>query len=255
LLYEVVAQASSLVYHSRFTTLHLPLTRYNCRMHICLFDIDGTLLSSGGAGKAAMEAALESEFRTPPSAGGVPFSGRTDRAITQDLFAFYGIEWSTANWQRFLTAYLGHLPRCLARHTGKVLPGIAELLEVLVLRDRVAVGLLTGNVRDGARLKLQHYGLFQHFRFGGFGDHYLDRDDVAREALTVIQREFNGSVDGERIWVIGDTPLDIRCARAIGARAVAVATGFHSFDELSNARPDLVLADFSDPAPLLDFFI
>ncbi len=223
-------------------------------MHICLFDIDGTLLSSGGAGKAAMEAALESEFRTPPSAGGVPFSGRTDRAITQDLFTFYGIEWSTANWQRFLTAYLGHLPGCLARHSGKVLPGIAQLLEGLVLRDRVAVGLLTGNVRDGARLKLQHYGLFQHFRFGGFGDHYLDRDDVAREAMTVIQREFNGSVGGERIWVIGDTPLDIRCARAIGARAVAVATGFHSFDELSNARPDLVLADFSDPAPLLAFF-
>ena len=228
---------------------------YNSEMHICLFDIDGTLLLSGGAGKAAMEAALESEFGMPPSAAGVTFSGRTDRAITQDLFALHRIEWSAANWQRFLAAYLSHLPQCLARHNGKIMPGIAHLLEDLVSRDHVAVGLLTGNVRDGARLKLEHYGLFQHFRFGGFGDRYLDRDDVAREALTVIHKEFNGSVNPERIWVIGDTPLDIRCARAIGARAVAVATGFHSVDELSNERPDLVVADFSNPAPLLNFFI
>jgi phosphoglycolate phosphatase-like HAD superfamily hydrolase len=220
-------------------------------MHICLFDIDGTLLSSGGAGKAAMEAALESEFGVPPSAGGVPFSGRTDRAITQDLFAIHKIAWSRLNWQRFLKAYLGHLPGCLARHNGKVMPGIGQLLEDLDSQDRAALGLLTGNVRDGARLKLEHYGLFQHFGFGGFGDHHLDRDDVAREALAVIRNQFDGSVDPQNIWVIGDTPLDIRCARAIGVRAVAVATGFHPYDELANEQPDLLLPDFSDSAPLL----
>ena len=221
-------------------------------MHICLFDIDGTLLSSGGAGKAAMEAALESEFGAPRSAGGVPFSGRTDRAITQDLFQFHGIEWSNANWERFLAAYLGHLPSCLSRHNGSVLPGIGQLLELLVLRDQVDLGLLTGNVRDGARLKLGHYGLFDYFSFGGFGDHHMDRNDVAQEALSVIRNQFDGSVALEKIWVIGDTPLDIRCARAIGARAVAVATGFHPYEELAAERPDLLLPDFSDPAPLLD---
>jgi phosphoglycolate phosphatase-like HAD superfamily hydrolase len=221
-------------------------------MHIFLFDIDGTLLSSGGAGKAAMEAALASEFGTVPSAGGVPFSGRTDRAITQDLFAFHGIDWSTQNWQRFLSAYLGHLPDCLARHNGKVLPGIGQLLEKLTLRDQSALGLLTGNVREGARLKLGHYRLFQYFAFGGFGDHYLDRDDVAKEAMAAIQNEFNGSFDLHNIWVIGDTPLDIRCARAIGVRVAAVATGFHPLDELAAEKPDLVLQDFSDSTPLLD---
>jgi phosphoglycolate phosphatase-like HAD superfamily hydrolase len=220
-------------------------------MHICLFDIDGTLLSSGGAGKAAMEAALESEFAVARNSGGVPYSGRTDRAITQDLFRFHGIEWSEANWERYLSAYLGHLPGCLANHQGQVMPGIADLLEDISSRERFALGLLTGNVREGARLKLGHYGLFDYFAFGGFGDHHLDRDDVAHEALTVIRTQFNGSNDVQSIWVIGDTPLDIRCARAIGAKAIAVATGSHSFEELAIENPDLLVTDFSDAAPLL----
>jgi phosphoglycolate phosphatase len=220
-------------------------------MHICLFDIDGTLLSSGGAGKAAMEAALESEFAVIRSSGGVPYSGRTDRAITQDLFRFHGIEWSLANWQRFLAAYLDHLPGCLASHQGHVMPGIADLLENIRDRDGFALGLLTGNVREGARLKLGHYGLFDYFAFGGFGDHHLDRDDVAQEALALIRTQFNGSADIQSIWVIGDTPLDIRCARAIGAKAIAVATGTHSLDELATEQPDLLVADFSDADPLL----
>jgi phosphoglycolate phosphatase len=218
-------------------------------MNVCLFDIDGTLLSSGGAGKAAMEAALESEFGVPASSGGVPFSGRTDRAITQDLFQIHGIEWSATNWQRFLESYLSHLPICLAGHRGQILPGIADLLETIQGRDRFALGLLTGNVRDGARLKLGHYGLFDYFAFGGFGDHHLDRNDVAQEALTVIREQFNGSVN--EVWVIGDTPLDIRCARAIGAKAIAVATGSHSLEALAAADPDLLVPDFSDAAPLL----
>ncbi len=93
--------------------------------------------------------------------------------------------------------------------------------------------------------------MHHYFAFGGFGDHHLDRDDVAREALDAVRRELNGSVNLERIWVVGDTPLDIRCARSIGVRAVAVATGWHSLDELSEHRPDLLLTDLSDPSPLL----
>jgi phosphoglycolate phosphatase-like HAD superfamily hydrolase len=221
-------------------------------MHVCLFDIDGTLLSSGGAGKAAMEAALVSEFEVLDSPHGVPFSGRTDRAIVQDLFSHHGIDWSEANWQRFLAGYLRHLPVCLSRHTGKVLPGIAALLENLGQREDVALGLLTGNIRDGARLKLGHYSLFHYFLFGGYGDQHLHRDDVAQEALMAVRSHLNGSVDCDRIWVIGDTPLDIGCARSIGAWAVAVATGLHSLEELAAASPDLLFSDFSDPGPLLE---
>jgi phosphoglycolate phosphatase-like HAD superfamily hydrolase len=220
-------------------------------MYVCLFDIDGTLLSSGGAGKAAMEAALGTAFGVACTADGVPFAGRTDRAIARDLFALHRIDETASNWQRFRTAYLQHLPACLAVHNGQVMPGIAALLQCVQGRGDVAVGLLTGNLRDGARLKLEHYGLYQHFAFGGFGDHHLNRDDVAREALTAVRSHCQDAVDCEQIWVIGDTPLDVRCARSIGARAVAVATGWHSLEVLAAEQPDLLLADLSDPAPLL----
>jgi phosphoglycolate phosphatase-like HAD superfamily hydrolase len=224
------------------------------RMVICLFDIDGTLLSSGGAGKAAMETALTEEFGLGALQGRVSYSGRTDRAIGLDLFRLHGIEASPANWRRFLDAYLGLLPSCLAAHRGQVLPGIAALLEHLAGRDHFAVGLLTGNLREGARLKLGHYGLYHHFAFGGFGDHHLDRDDVARDALAAACEHLDGTVRPERVWVIGDTPLDVRCARAIGARAAAVATGWHSHEELAAAEPDLLLTDLSDPQPLLSLW-
>ena len=220
-------------------------------MYVCLFDIDGTLLSSGGAGKAAMEAALVTEFGAARSAESVPFAGRTDRAIVRDLFQMHRIEASPCNWERFLAAYLGHLPACLAAHKGQILPGIVALLQCLQKRGDVAVGLLTGNVRDGARLKLGHYDLFHHFAFGGFGDQHLTRDDVAREALAAVRSHLNDPIPSEQIWVIGDTPLDVRCARSIGARAVAVATGWHSLETLAAEEPDLLLADLSDASQLL----
>ena len=219
-------------------------------MHVVLFDIDGTLVKSGGAGKAAMEAALASAFAVPADTAGVPFTGRTDRAIGRDLFQHHGIEPSAANWDRFLGDYLGHLPGCLTRHTGCVLPGIAGLVALLAARPDVLLGLLTGNIRAGARLKLAHFELFHFFRCGGFGDQHFDRDDVARDALADVRRH-HPAVDPARVWVIGDTPLDVQCARAIGARAAAVATGWHSAAELAAAGADLALQDLADPSPLL----
>ena len=218
-------------------------------MHVCLFDIDGTLIASGGAGKAALEAALAEEFGVPHIIDKLELSGRTDRAIICDLFRLHVIDDTPENHARLRDAYLGHLPSYL--HAGRVLPGIAELLAHLAERDDVALGLLTGNVREGAKVKLGYFGLFDYFRFGGYGDHHLDRDDVAREALAEVRRQLNGTACPERIWVIGDTPLDIRCARAIGARAVAVATGWHRLDELAEHQPDLLLTDLANPAPLL----
>ena len=220
-------------------------------MYVCLFDIDGTLISSGGAGKAALEAALAASFDLDGPVHRVEYSGRTDRAIVRDLLRLHGIPESDANWWRLRDAYLEHLPASLAGSQGRVLPGIAALLESLCGRDNVAVGLLTGNVRAGARAKLGHFRLDHHFAFGGFGDDHFDRDDVAHEALAAARGHLNGAIDPERVWVIGDTPLDVRCARSIGARVAAVATGWHPLDELAAARPDLLLADLADPAPLL----
>src|SRR5262245_9670782 len=164
---------------------------YNAIMQTGLFDIDGTLLSSGGAGRAAMEAALREEFGLAQLSGRVEFSGRTDRAIGCDLFRMHGIEESPANWERFVAGYLRRLPDCLARHQGQVLPGIGSLLERLRTQGYVTLGLLTGNTREGARLKLSHYQIAHHFAFGGYGDLHLDRCDVAREALAELRRQVN----------------------------------------------------------------
>jgi phosphoglycolate phosphatase len=219
-------------------------------MHVCLFDIDGTLVATGGAGKAAMEAAMALEFGISRLIAEVPYSGRTDRAIGADFLRLHGLEESPQTWQRLVAAYLRYLPDSLARHQGRVLPGIAALLDHLGGRGDVVLGLLTGNIQEGARLKLGHYNLYHYFAFGGFGDLHLCRDDVAREALAAVHGHLNGAAHLGDLWVIGDTPLDIRCARAIGARVAAVATGWHSQEELAAADPDLLLPDLSDPEPL-----
>src|SRR4051794_30577783 len=123
-------------------------------MQICLFDIDGTLLRSGGAGKAAMEAALEETFGVALVEEQVSYSGRTDRAIGRDLFRLHGIDLNEDNWRRFIVAYLERLPAYLVSMRGAVCPGIAELLDELDKRPDIYVGLLTGNLRAGARVKL-----------------------------------------------------------------------------------------------------
>ena len=220
-------------------------------MLICLFDIDGTLLASGGAGKAALESAFSEEFQLELRHQ-VPYSGRTDRAIVRDLLQLHEVEETPANLDRLLRGYLRRLPTSLNAHRGCILPGIQNLLDHLRQRNHCALGLLTGNVRAGATAKLGHFGLAEHFRFGGFGDYHFDRDDVAREALAAARDEVNADVLPEQIWVIGDTPLDVRCARAIGANVAAVATGVHCYDELVASEPDVALRDLSDPAPLLE---
>jgi phosphoglycolate phosphatase-like HAD superfamily hydrolase len=219
-------------------------------VHFCLFDIDGTLISSGGAGKAALEAALASEFGIPAISDQLRLSGRTDRAILADLARFHELAICPTISKRLTDAYLHHLPGSLAAGRGAILPGILSLLDNLRQRNNVALGLLTGNTHAGARIKLQHFGLWDYFDFGAYGDEHEDRDDVARAAWHEVRQRHAGSRP-ERAWVIGDTPLDIRCARAIGASAVAVATGWHSLDELASHSPDLLFSDLSDPVPLL----
>ena len=221
-------------------------------MHVCLFDIDGTLISSGGAGKAALEDALADVFNIPHAIEKLELSGRTDRAIVRDIFTMYDIPDTVENRQRIMAAYLARLPNRLKSHNGRVLPGIVDLLKALSERDDVLIGLLTGNVRAGASVKLGFFGLFDYFSLGGFGDEHHDRDDVAREAVSAVKLRLNGSLVLDRVWVIGDTPLDVRCARAVGARVAAVATGWHSPEELAAHEPDLLLTDLSDPTALLD---
>lgn len=227
-------------------------------MHICLLDIDGTLILTGSAGHAAFAETLDHEFGIGEMNGDVQFAGRSDRAIVMDLFRHHGIEPSDANWQRFCRSYLGRLRSILAARKGRVLPGVEQLLTALSSRGDVAIGLLTGNIREGARHKLTHYGLWHWFPFGGFGDEHTERCDIAAAALAAAKAHLNpilplpqgeGSngrpLHGE-VVVIGDTIHDIRCARSIGARCVAVATGHSSVDDLRADEPDIAVETLED---------
>ena len=213
-------------------------------MHVLLFDIDGTLIDAGGAGQSAMEQAVAHVFGETRAVEGIPAAGRTDRAIARDLFDYYSIPATEENWSRYLAHYLSLLPDSLRTRQGCILPGVVPLIERLAAHEDVFLGLLTGNFAEGARLKLEHYGLHHHFRTGGYGDIHLDRDDVARDALTAVKTHLP-DVRPEQIWVVGDTPSDVRCGRAIGAKVLAVATGLFSAQELLSHEPDLLLADLT----------
>ena len=216
-------------------------------MHVCLFDIDGTLLRTAGAGMAALASALLDEFGID-DVKEVQTSGRTDRGIVRDCFQKHEIPHTRQNWDRWRGAYLKRLTAALASRPGEVLPGVVELLTRLSTRKDVAIGLLTGNLSEGARIKLAHYALDHFFSFGAYGDDHFDRDDIAREALALVRQRFEDRVGCDDVWIIGDTPLDVQCARAIGARCVGVTTGLYRRDELMVAAPDLLLDSLTDAA-------
>jgi len=211
---------------------------------VILFDIDGTLLASGGAGKVALEEALLAEFGLNGIQHHVPYAGRTDVAIGRDLLKAHGIDPTEARLKQLQESYLQRLPEALNRLKGKILPGVVSLLDALrAVEQPVLIGLLTGNIRRGASVKLGHFGIDHYFRFGGFGDGLLERDEVARAAWSEARLHHHpNELAIERTWVIGDTPLDISCARHIGAKVLAVSTGHHSKEELAVGKPDLLLS-------------
>jgi phosphoglycolate phosphatase len=222
-------------------------------MTVLLFDIDGTLLHAGGAGQAAMELALAEEFDRREKVHGIPTAGRTDRAISADLFAFHGLPLTDENIEKFKRAYFQRLPHALKNLGGAVLPGVPDLLSALSRDSHWLLGLLTGNFAEGAALKLRHFELNQHFGFGAYGDLHVERNDVATIAWSETQRLRPLAVP-EQVWVIGDTPADIACGRTIGAKTLAVATGYYTLDQLKICEPDFLCADLADTEAILDVF-
>lgn len=220
-----------------------------------LFDIDGTLLQTGGAGRIAFADTFRDLFGIDPITSQVSFAGRSDRAIAHELMEVHGLESSNENWCAFVEAFLPRLRAALLQTEGSVLPGVLKLLDELDQLDEVLVGLLTGNIAEGAKAKLSRYDIFERFLFGGFGDDHLSRDDIAASALAAAVayslRNHNFELPPERVIVIGDTPADVECARAIGAVAVAVATGGATLEQLEAAQPDLLLDDLDNPETIL----
>lgn len=205
-----------------------------------LFDIDGTLIDAGGAGQAAMEDVFREEFRTLKEVTGIPTAGRTDRAITRDLFAFHGGECDPMSLMKLRDRYLAHLPKYLETHAGGLLPGTVEILSQLSHSGEWRLSLLTGNFEEAAWIKLRHYGIDHHFSDGGFGDEHVDRDDVARSIWSRLTGD-EPQLEQLPVIVVGDTPADVKCGRAIGARVVAVATGVYGRHSLEAAKPDWLI--------------
>lgn len=171
----------------------------------------------------------------------VPVHGRTDEGILSDLFAAHSLSFDQHR-EAFSQRYWELLPKTLAAGEGEILPGVEELLEQLEAMPMVSMGILTGNAKQAANIKLQHFGLQRFFQFGGYGDRHRDRNDVANLARVAAQERLGEQFKPDQLWVIGDTVNDVTCARSIDARVVAVETGGASRDVLSQSGPDCQLA-------------
>lgn len=222
---------------------------------IVLFDIDGTILRGDGAGRRAMEAALVAVFGTPGDPG-YRYDGRTDRQIVRELMRAEGFEDATIDERtpEVLARYLEGLRAELATRPGSVrlLPGVPALVDAVEAHPDMVLGLLTGNVREGAEAKLAAAGLdARRFVVGAFGSDHEERPQLPAVAHRRAVEHVGAHVPGGRLVVIGDTPFDLQCGRAIGARAIGVATGSFTVAQLSLHEPWAVFADLSDTATVM----
>jgi phosphoglycolate phosphatase len=207
-------------------------------VRLVLFDIDGTLIQSGGAGERAFAQVARTVFNLAEGTRGLSFAGRTDHSIVREMFAGHGIAQTTENFEKFFEAYVFWLDELLPKIAGRVLPRVHEWISGLrEIKDPPLPGLLTGNIRLGAQIKLKHYGLWDYFVTGGFSDDSENRCEIAAVARERGSRLLGCELKGEQVLVIGDTPRDIECGQSIGARVLAVATGRHKHEDLRRYNP------------------
>jgi len=219
---------------------------------LLLFDIDGTLVNTGGAGVESLKATVRNRFRTEDDLRDIEVAGKTDRAIIHDILRKYRVDPTEENITSFAREYINGLPLSLSRAHGRVLPGIQQLLERLKPQSHIVLALLTGNLQQGAKLKLQHYGLWKFFEFGAFADDHHDRNELGAFAKKRAQLKHGHDFDVADIDVIGDTNHDIACGNAFGARTIAVATGSWSRQRLQGCAPDFLFDDLSDTDAVIE---
>lgn len=213
---------------------------------LLLFDIDGTLVDTGGKGMAALRKTAIEVFGGdgPP----LDLAGSTDLGILESLYIHFEVDATDEQTHRFFDAYHRHLETSLEASPaeGRVLDGVIELLEKLAHTEHAQLALLTGNTSLGAEIKLRHYGLSQHFKFGAYGSDRADRNLLGHIALERALAFTGLKYDPKHTLVIGDTPKDIACAHAMGARCLAVATGRFTAAELEDAGADWVLGSLRE---------
>jgi len=213
-------------------------------VRLALFDIDGTLIRTGGAGVKAFAKTFASEFNATDGFERLKFAGRTDTGLAREFFGFHQIAPTPQNFQRFFDGYVFWLDHVLRESKTEVCSGVWEFLhELQALPQAPLLGLLTGNIRLGAEIKLRHCNLWDLFQTGAFGDDHENRDQIAAVAHQRGSRILGTGLRGDEVLVVGDTPFDIRCGRAIGAKILAVATGGSRLEDLRLHQPDWALPD------------
>lgn len=223
-------------------------------MTLILFDIDGTLVSTGLAGGDAMGRAFEEIYGVADAFAGIEMSGKTDPAILQEAWDAAGIDPSRRNLKGFYDCYVGHLKDTLSEsdRPRHLKPGLPDLLDAIAANGNVVLGLLTGNVVAGAQLKLESFGILHYFRVGAYGSDSEDRKKLVPVAQLRARQYCGTHIPPERTFVIGDTPRDIECAQVHGVQAVAVATGNYSHEDLQAHQPDFCFADLGDQQTVLE---
>jgi phosphoglycolate phosphatase len=215
-------------------------------VRLVLFDVDGTLIHTGGAGKNAFARTFAAAFNAHDSVHKVNFGGRTDTSLARELFGIHGIPATPENFGRFFAYYAFWLDHLMAQSNGDACHGVREFIHDLqALPEPPLLGLLTGNIRLGAEIKLRCYGLWQLFETGGFADDSEDRNQIAAAAFERGRRLLGKNLRPEEILVVGDTPHDIRCGKHIGAKVLAVATGGAKLEELKKHTPHWAVEDLT----------
>ncbi len=218
---------------------------------LILFDIDSTLINTGGAGVEALKLATKKRFGIDDDLTGIEIAGRTDSGIVRQILTKHGTQPNAEELRRFFETYLELLARQLPICQGRILPGIVELLEHLTSQSHATLGLLTGNLARGAQLKLEHYGLWTFFPFGAFADDHHDRNELGAIACARALEYTSWKFAPSSVDVIGDTEHDVACGKAIGARTIAVATGSRSREALARSHPDFLFDDFSQTGEVI----
>jgi phosphoglycolate phosphatase len=219
---------------------------------LLLFDIDGTLIYSGGAGVHALKRALAERHAIQDDLNDIEIAGVTDARIVTSILNKHKIPVTHENLTAFLDSYVHFLSLELPQRKGKLLPGVLELLEKLKSRKHLVLALLTGNVSRGAQLKLGHYGVWHFFEFGAFADDHPDRNQLGSFARARAREKHGREFSAKEIDVIGDTPRDIACGKTLGARTIAVATGTWTREQLAKHHPDILVDDLSNVDRLIE---